>query len=134
MQSPGSPEVRKRGPNNNWFLREDNRDIRDKNCNYSCRIFKYQYTLFAGQSTKVDGIYYFYFQIIGNIEEANEFKVELSIGHGKQSGIFHSGRVFPIDTKREDIIKEESGVLSFWPGGMVNKRAMALKTCGSLEQ
>ena len=32
--------------------------------------------------------------------------------------LVHIGQVFPIDAKREDIIKEKSGVLSFSPIGM----------------
>ena len=66
----------------------------------------------------IDGIIYSYVQIMGNDEDAKKFKVALSIGKGGQSGLVHIGQVFPIDAKREDIIKEKSGVLSFSPTGM----------------
>ena len=66
----------------------------------------------------IDGIIYSYVQIMGNDEDAKKFKVALSIGKGGQSGLVHIGQVFPIDTKREDIIKQKSGVLSFSPYGM----------------
>ena len=65
----------------------------------------------------IDGIIYSYVQIMGNDEDAKKFKVALSIGKGGQSGLVHIGQVFPIDAKREDIIKEKSGVLSFSPTG-----------------
>ena len=66
----------------------------------------------------MDGIFYSYVQIMGDEEEAKKFKVGLSIGKGGKSGLVHIGQVFPIDAKREDIIKEESGVLSFSLIGM----------------
>ena len=56
--------------------------------------------------------------ILGDLEEAKKFKVDISIGQGRQSGIVHTGQIFPIDAKKEDIIKEKSGVLSFSPIGM----------------
>ena len=66
----------------------------------------------------IDGIIYSYVQIMGNDEDAKKFKVALSIGKGGQSCLGHIGQVFSIDAKREDIIKEKSGVLSFSPIGM----------------
>ena len=55
---------------------------------------------------------------IGICGAVRYYKVAIAIGHGKQSGIIHTGQIFPIDAKQEDIIKEQSGVLSFSPIGM----------------
>ena len=90
----------------------------DKNFHWPCRVYIYQNKLFIASGSKVEGVYYFYLHIMGDLEEANRFKVAITIGSGRQSGIIHIGKVFPIDAKMEDVIKEKSGVLSFWQGGM----------------
>ena len=65
-----------------------------------------------------NGIFYSFVYILGDIEEAKKFKVAISIGEGRPSSLVHTGQIFPIDAKREDIVKEKSGVLSFSPIGM----------------
>ena len=45
-------------------------------------------------------------------------KVAISVGQGTQSGIIHTGQIFPIDAKQKDILKEKSGVLSFSSTGL----------------
>ena len=56
--------------------------------------------------------------ILGDLKESKKFKVAISIGAGRPSGITHIGQIFPIDAKKQDIIKEKSGVLSFSQVGM----------------
>ena len=85
---------------------------------WRCCFFNYKNQPFAAKTLKVDGIYYTYMYILGDLEEAKKFKVTISIGEGRPSGLVHTGQIFPIDAKKEDIIKEESGVLSFSPIGM----------------
>ena len=89
-----------------------------QNLGWDCKVLNYQDQLFARATHKVDGIFYTYVYILGDHEEAKKFKVAISIGQGTQTGIIHTGQIFPIDAKKEDIIKEKSGVLSFSPTGM----------------
>merc|ERR1719192_1421958 len=89
-----------------------------KNLTWSCAVLNVNLESYILTTCKIDGIFYSYVQIVGNEEDARNFKVALSIGKGGQSGLVHIGQVFPIDAKREDIIKEKSGVLSFSPIGM----------------
>ena len=98
-----------------WSLRERHQS---SNINWPCKIFKYQERLFIATGSKVEGTYYLYLKVVGDLSEANQFKVAISVGKGRQTGLIHVGRVFPIDAKQEDIIEEESGVLSFSQGGM----------------
>ena len=89
-----------------------------KNSRWPCNVINLNLqTNFILTNIKEDGIFYTYVQIMGDEDEAKKFKVALSIGRG-QSGLVHIGQVFLIDAKREDIIKQKSGVLSFSPYGM----------------
>jgi len=99
-------------------LSQQNTDFHFKNLRWPCNVLNVNLQTFILTTRKIDGIFYSYMQILGDEEEAKKFKVALSIGNGGQSGLAHIGRVFPIDAKREDIIKEKSGVLSFSPTGM----------------
>ena len=90
----------------------------DQDLNWNCVVFDYQNSHFGMVTCKVRGTFYSYVHIFDDGEEAKKFKVAISVGKGGQTGLFHTGQVFPIDAKREDIIKEKSGVLSFSPTGM----------------
>ena len=59
--------------------------------------------------------------ILGDSEEAALYHSLMYVGQGLLSVIGHRGKVFPIDTKPTDILKEKSGVLSFSHGGMESK-------------
>ena len=95
-----------------------NTQLHLKNLNWSCAVLNVNLKTYILTTRKIDGIFYSYVLIIGDEEEAKKFKAAISIGTGGQSGLVHIGQVFPIDAKREDIIKEKSGVLSFSPIGM----------------
>ena len=96
----------------------ENATFKKKDIGWDCRVLKYENQLFAVRTEKADGIFYSYVYILGDLEEAKKFKVALSIGQGTQSGIIHTGQIFPIDAKKEAILKEKSGVLSFSSTGM----------------
>ena len=103
---------------NTTILTLQNTQLHSKNLRWPSKVLNLsQDTKFLLVTRKVDGIFYSYLQIMGDEEEAKKFKVALSVGRA-QSGLVHIGQVFPIDAKREDIIKEKSGVLSFSPIGM----------------
>ena len=93
-------------------------EMKKRGSRWCCEVFNYQNQLFAARNLTVDGIFYTYVYILGDLEEAKKYKVAISIGQGTQSGIIHTGQIFPIDAKKEEIIKEKSGVLSFSPIGM----------------
>ena len=69
--------------------------------------------IFIPAFTRKGNIYCAWMYILGNTEEARHFSVTISIGEGTASGIFKVGRIFPIDVKMEDIIKEQNGVLRY---------------------
>ena len=107
--------------NDEGFLRSLNvrmTSFEGRECGWACKILKYQNQLFLASASKEDGIYYFFVYILAHLEEARKFKVTLSIGQGTQSGIIHTGKIFPIDAKKVDIMKEKSGVISFHQVGM----------------
>ena len=83
-----------------------------------CTVAKFDDRTFLIAFVKLDGIYYTYLYMHGDQEEANMFMVTITIGGGTQSGILHYGQIFPIDTKKKDIVKAPSGVLSFSSIGM----------------
>ena len=89
-----------------------------KSCGWPCKVLRYKSQLFAASASKVDGIYYFFVYMLAHLEEARKFRVTILIGQGTQSGIIHTGKIFPIDAKRDDIVKEKSGVVSFSQAGM----------------
>ena len=66
----------------------------------------------------VNGMCYAWMYIIGDYEEAEMFQATIYIGERQQCAIAIVGKVFPIDTKKEVIMRQESGVLSFSPEGM----------------
>ena len=67
------------------------------------------------------GVYYAWMYILGGSEEAAKYNAVMAVGRGQPSVIAHHGKIFPIDAKIEDILKEKSGVLSFSHGGMESK-------------
>ena len=81
-------------------------------------VMKYERSVFLSVAVKTDGIFYVYTYILGDLKEAQKFKVAISIGKGGPSALIHVGQIFPIDARREDILKEKNGVLSFNPIGM----------------
>ena len=89
-------------------------------CTWPSSIANFQDNTFVVALAKVEGIYYTYMRLLGNMEDSKMFKVTISIGGGTQSGILHHGQIFPIDMKESDILKEHSGVLSFTSVGMGN--------------
>ena len=92
-------------------------NLKKRGTGWDCRVLNYQNQLFVARTHKVDGIFYTYVYILGDLEEAKKFKVAIAIGQGTQSGIIHTGQIFSIDAKQQDIIKEKRGVLSFsWIG------------------
>ena len=95
------------------------KNIHGLNMNWPSRIIKYQEKIFIPCTVKIDGIFYFYIQIMDDLLEANKFSVAIAVSNGVQTGIINIGKVFPIDAKVEEIIKEKAGVLSF-PGEMSN--------------
>ena len=90
----------------------------EMSCTWPSSIANFQDNTFVVALAKVEGIYYTYMRLLGNMEESKMFKVTISIGGGTQSGILHHGQVFPIDIKESDILKEHNGVLSFTSLGM----------------
>ena len=65
-----------------------------------------------------DCTYYAWVQLIGGQVKASKYKVTISIGRGTDTNIIHRGKVFPIDIKQNEIIREFSGVASFAQNGM----------------
>ena len=76
-------------------------------------ILECQGNKFLPAFTRKGTIYCAWVYILGNLEDAGHFFGTISIGEGTDSVICKSGRVFPIDMKRVDIIKEQKGVLKF---------------------
>ena len=67
--------------------------------------------------SKTNGIFYSYFLLIGDQDEADKYKVTMMAGNGGQTEKTHrDGKVFPIDAQESSIIKEKNGVLSFQRG------------------
>ena len=97
---------------------------------WKCQVLKYQNQLFATSSQRVDGTFYTFVYILGDLEEAKKFKVAIAVGQGTQSGMIHTGQIFPIDAKLNDIIKEKSGVLSFSSVGMGETLFENIKVAG----
>ena len=85
---------------------------------YPCNIHKFQNKLFASTFCMVNGIWYAYMHILGDLDEAKKFSVTISVGQGSRAGIICYGQVFPVDAKKADILKDKNGVLSFSPVGM----------------
>ena len=79
---------------------------------------KFQEHIFMTYFARVNGIFYSFMYLYGDSDEAKKYMVTMSIGHGTQTGIVHHGKIFPVDMKRSDILKESSGVLSFSSVGM----------------
>ena len=87
-------------------------------CGFSCMILKFKDKLFAAALRRVDGLWYSYVYFLGDPEELKMFSVKMSIGEGTQTSIIHSGQVFPVDADKAEILREDSGVLSFSSVGM----------------
>ena len=85
---------------------------------WSAVVVKYQRQTFFVTFARVDGIYYTYVQIYGDIDEAKKYRATISVGYETQTGIVHHGKVFSIDAKASEILQERSGVLSFHKTGM----------------
>ena len=80
-------------------------------------VFAYQDKHFVMVLTRVDRFYYSYLYILADQEEAENYTVTITVGHGGQTEKIHrNGKVFPIDDKHEDILKKRNGVLSFERG------------------
>ena len=88
------------------------------NINWKIIHLKFHEQSFMIVFARAGGIYYTFMYLYGDNDQAKKYAVTISIGHGTQSGIVHHGKIFPIDMKREDILKENSGVVSFSSVGM----------------
>ena len=53
----------------------------------------------------------------GHPDEAKRFKVKISIGDGSRKSEVGSRKVYPIDMRKTDILKEKNGALIFGAGG-----------------
>ena len=77
------------------------------------KIIKLKTTKFIPKFVRSDGIYYTWIQVLGGHKKASKYSVTITVGKGTDTRITHQGKVFPIDVKQEQIIKEQSGVVSF---------------------
>ena len=100
---------------------------------WRCRIHTFKEFFFASAIKRQCGIWYAYMYILGDPEEAKKFSVKISIG-GIHAGMFCYGQVFPIDAKREDILKETRGVLSFRQEGMTENFFQDKEYRGQMEK
>ena len=67
--------------------------------------------------TRVERLYYSYLYILADPDEAKNYTVTMTAGHGGQTEKIHrNGQVFPIDDKQKDVLKQRNGVLSFERG------------------
>ena len=101
-----------------YTLELNENELNQDNVGYTSNVMRYEKSAFLSRIEKTDGIFYIYTRILGDHKEAQNFKVVISIGEGGPSALIHIGQIFPIDARKEDILKEKSGVLSFNPIGM----------------
>ena len=106
-----------------------NRDL-----SWCCTIAKFQNELFATTARRVNGLWYAYMYILGDSGEAKKFSVKITIGEGAQTQIIGTRKVFPIDTKVADILKERSGVLSFSPVGTADEFFYDIESKGEMNK
>ena len=79
---------------------------------------KYNEQTFFLTFSRVGEIYYTFVYMYGNKDEAKRYRTTISVGQGTDTGILHTGQIFPIDIKKTDIFKQKSGVVSFMGTGM----------------
>ena len=88
----------------------------------NCRLHKYKGEDFASIFHRTNGTWYAYTYIFGNAEKAKNFKVKISVQKpNREGGIFNTVEVFPIDTKRADILTAYNEVLSFGDIGIAKQ-------------
>ena len=76
-------------------------------------IFRYFGNHFILNFHKNAGIHYIWTTLIGDTEQAKDFTIKMTLGKGQPMNISQHGKVFPMDAKFEDIIKDDDGVLVF---------------------
>ena len=101
-----------------YISRNDFTNTNDNTITWKAKVVKFQEQSFMLKLSKVGRIFYSFIYIYGDIDQAKKYMATISIGHGTQSGIVHHGKIFPIDMKGMDILKEHCGVLSFSTVGM----------------
>ena len=101
-----------------YISRNDFTNTNDNTITWKAKVVKFQEQSFMLKLSKVGRIFYSFIYIYGDIDQAKKYMATISIGHGTQSGIVHHGKIFPIDMKGKDILKENCGVLSFSTVGM----------------
>ena len=100
-----------------YYMSKESYRRKYENMNWTRRVFAYQDKHFVMVVERVDKFYYSYLYILADQEEAENYTVTITVGHGGQTEKTHrNGKVFPIDDKHEDILKQRSGVLSFSRG------------------
>ena len=78
------------------------------------RVRMHQGAHFVLQFTSIGSNVYAWVCIIGNAEMAGKFTAKITVGQDGPTTTSHSGKVFPVDMKIEDIREhEDDGVLSF---------------------
>ena len=81
------------------------------------QVVTFQNMHFVMVMDRVDRLYYSYLYILADQEAAKKYSVTITVGHGGQTEKIHrDGKVFPVDAKQKDILKQRNGVLSFERG------------------
>ena len=88
------------------------------NLSWNPFIVKYNEQTFFLTFSLVGGICYTFVYMYGNKDETKRYRATISVGLGTETGIVHTGQIFPVDIKKTDILKEKSGVVSFMRTGM----------------
>jgi hypothetical protein len=79
---------------------------------WNAQVCVYEDTTFFALLHKTNGVYYAWLYINGGEDAALKYKVDIKID-GSNTVITHTGKVFPIDVKKEDVLKCSKDVLIF---------------------
>ena len=98
---------------NDWSLRSEGWDHKDTIWNiFYCDFSGHTFIL---RRMKREGIFYLFMVVLEGQDAASKFVVDLQVMNQKTNGLlkFPDMRVYPIDMKWHDIIKDGDGVLFF---------------------
>ena len=113
-------------PDSDWFtdsiphtkMLQFNDQALERGACWGLEVIEFKNKTFMSQCILKKKTIYAWMYILGDSEEAEKFNVVMSVGEGMTSVLAHYGKVFPIDTESEVILKEKVGILSFCYEGM----------------
>ena len=95
--------------------RYETKDWNNKDNNWGVAHIDFSGHTFIPRFTKREGIFYVYAKILANNDAASKFTVDLEVTNPNNTASlkFMGLKVFPVDVKWQEVIKDEDGVLTF---------------------